>query len=117
MSKWFYCSNCGKELSKNDIICRGCKKRIIPKESKYDGTYYINKSAQLYGCSDYAFKILLQEESNIIISNNQPKCPTCGSTNIQNISTVSKVAGAAMFGLFSKTAKSQFKCNNCGYKW
>lgn len=48
---------------------------------------------------------------------NKPKCPTCGSTNIQKISATSKVVGASMFGLFSKTARSQFKCKNCGYKW
>lgn len=52
-----------------------------------------------------------------IIKSNFPKCPTCSSTNIQKISTSSKAAGAMTFGLFSKTAKSQFKCNNCGYKW
>lgn len=46
-----------------------------------------------------------------------PKCPTCGSTNIEKISTTSKVVGATMFGLLSKTARSQFKCKNCGYKW
>lgn len=45
------------------------------------------------------------------------KCPTCGSTNTQKISTTSKVVGAATFGLLSKTARSQFKCNHCGYKW
>ena len=43
--------------------------------------------------------------------------PTCGSTNVKRISAASKVAGAYAFGLFSKTAKSQFKCGNCGYKW
>lgn len=48
---------------------------------------------------------------------NKPKCPTCGSTNVKKISGTAKVAGAAMFGLFSKTARSQFKCDNCGYKW
>lgn len=48
---------------------------------------------------------------------NMPKCPTCGSTDIQKISTASKVVGASLFGLFSRTAKSQFKCNKCGYKW
>lgn len=48
---------------------------------------------------------------------NKPKCPTCNSTNIKKISALSKVAGASMFGLFSKTARSQFQCNNCGYKW
>lgn len=48
---------------------------------------------------------------------NEPKCPTCCSTNIKKISTTSKVFSAAMLGLFSKTAHSQFQCNNCGYKW
>lgn len=48
---------------------------------------------------------------------NKPKCPTCGSLNVKKISAVSKVAGASMFGLFSKTARSQFCCRNCGYKW
>lgn len=46
-----------------------------------------------------------------------PKCPTCGSENVKKISTLSKIAGGAMFGLLSKTAKSQYQCNNCGYKW
>lgn len=48
---------------------------------------------------------------------NKPKCPTCNSTNIKKISSTAKVAGAVTFGLFSKTARSQFKCGNCGYKW
>ena len=48
---------------------------------------------------------------------NTPKCPTCGSANIQRISTASKVVGATLFGLLSKNATSQFKCNSCGYKW
>lgn len=50
-------------------------------------------------------------------SSHTPKCPTCGSTNIQKISVTKKAAGAIGFGLFSKTAKSQFECKNCGYKW
>ena len=48
---------------------------------------------------------------------NIPKCPTCGSTNIKKISATSKVVGAGLFGLFSKTARSQFECKDCGYKW
>ena len=46
-----------------------------------------------------------------------PTCPTCGSTNIQKISGISRAAHGYMFGLFSKTAKSQFCCKNCGFKW
>ena len=50
-------------------------------------------------------------------SKNLPTCPTCGSTNIQKISGLNRAAHGYMFGLFSKTAKSQFCCKNCGYKW
>lgn len=46
-----------------------------------------------------------------------PKCPTCGSTDIKKISVASKTTHAMMFGLLSKTARSQFECNNCHYKW
>ena len=51
------------------------------------------------------------------IQNNKPKCPTCGSTNIQKISDLNRGIHALAFGLFSKTAKSQFQCLNCNYKW
>ncbi len=66
---------------------------------------------------------LTREQMNInneverLRQENRPKCPTCNSTNIKKISSFSKVAGASMFGLLSKTARSQFQCNNCGYKW
>lgn len=45
------------------------------------------------------------------------QCPNCNSIDTEKISTTSKIAGATTFGLLSKTAKSQFKCNHCGYKW
>ena len=48
---------------------------------------------------------------------NVPKCPTCGSTNIKKISDLSRGAHALMFGIFSNTARSQFECQNCHYKW
>ena len=62
---------------------------------------------------------LQAEQKNSSSSNNVNvlKCPTCSSTRVKKISTTSKVAGAAMFGLFSKTARSQFECEQCGYKW
>ena len=44
---------------------------------------------------------------------NQPKCPICDSTNVKKISAASKILGAGMFGLFSKTARSQFECKSC----
>lgn len=58
-----------------------------------------------------------RKQHSIQQPSNQPKCPTCGSTNVKKISVASKVVGAGLFGLFSKTAKSQFECSSCGYKW
>ena len=63
------------------------------------------------------FKLQTEQQSSSSNNTNVLKCPTCGSTRVKKISTTSKVAGAAMFGLFSKTARSQFKCEQCGYKW
>ena len=51
------------------------------------------------------------------VQSSKPKCPHCQSTNIAKISATSKALGAIGFGLLSKTAKNQFKCNSCGYKW
>lgn len=48
---------------------------------------------------------------------NLPKCPTCGSTNIKKISDLRKGIHGLAWGILSKTARSQFECRNCGYKW
>ena len=124
--------------------CSDCNTFISPITLKHDFQYYNDKAEEIYG-SRWRDEIVILDEikeyglfdeekykqsSNIQSARckeylqknqqsnkNQPKCPTCQSTNISKISTTSKVAGAAMFGLFSKTARSQFCCNNCGYKW
>ena len=46
-----------------------------------------------------------------------PRCPTCNSTNIKKISDLRRGVHAAAWGLLSTTARSQFECKNCGYKW
>lgn len=48
---------------------------------------------------------------------NVPTCPTCQSTNVKKISDAKRAMNILTFGLFSKTAHSQFQCSNCGYKW
>lgn len=68
------------------------------------------------------FKVQLEQQQSMTAqvsqqSSAQIKCPTCGSTNIKKISASRKLAGAIGFGLFSKTAKSQFECVDCKYKW
>lgn len=52
-----------------------------------------------------------------LYTDNIPKCPTCQSIKVEKISTTSRVVHGAAFGILSKTARSQFKCRNCGYKW
>ena len=44
-------------------------------------------------------------------------CPVCNSTNVKPISTVARAVHGVAFGLFSKTARSQFECKSCGYKF
>lgn len=92
-------SQTSAELVKNYLESTGCIIEIVVSELKELNNIIDEKIISVYGsCA----KI---------------KCPTCSSTNVEKISTTSKVVGAAAFGLFSKTARSQFKCNHCGYKW
>ena len=127
--------------------CNCCLTITPYNESLYDTDYYSEKADEARKSTNHSYitgeYILRQEEIitnplynqecvnkkqnkeikqfqktfNSNKANNQPKCPTCNSTNISKISTTSKIVGAVTFGLFSKTARSQFKCNNCGYKW
>ena len=46
-----------------------------------------------------------------------PKCPTCGSINIQSVSQTRRSLNRWAFGINNPTARAQFECQNCGYKW
>lgn len=59
----------------------------------------------------------LQQQEKVVEEENIVRCPTCNSIKVKRISVTAKIAGATMAGLLSKTAKSQFRCENCGYKW
>lgn len=105
----FQCPDCNclegtLEENKNLIAvrCKHCGKQVIVLE-KHTTVDHRTKSLEK------------QQESSI--SDNTPKCPTCGSTNIRKISATKKLGGALGFGFFSKTARSQFECNGCGFKW
>lgn len=79
---------------------------------------YKEKIAQYKAEFERTHAPLSNDENDIYKQpSNLPKCPTCNSTNIKKISAVSKAGGMFMFGIFSKTAKSQFQCEDCGYKW
>lgn len=51
------------------------------------------------------------------LTQNVPTCPTCHSTNVKKISFAKGYLHWRAFGLFSKTARSQWECKNCGNKW
>ena len=90
------CPYCGKVYPANEKMCNLCEEKLVS-----EAVYSNRMSAARQKA----------KEANI------PKCPTCGSNNIEKISSFNKAAGAVMFGVLSKTARSQFKCRNCGYKW
>lgn len=86
---------------KISLYCTTCKR---PREI-YSGT------TRCPICKSLLNKFEDNEQQNI------PKCPTCGSTNIKKISDLNRGVHALAFGFVSKTARSQFCCENCGYKW
>lgn len=94
-------------------ILNDCPYNIIDCDTEEEAIGYIQQLEQ-YGINASIIQpggiVVLDEELQI-------KCPTCGSTRVKRISLTSKAVGAVMFGLFSKTAKSQFECLDCKYKW
>lgn len=129
----FYCSYCQHTLQQTDMTIEEFDKIKFQMTSEELDSYLISKYVKdsidfsLYSqrWSDY-HKNIANINAEIQHHNEQmqkrsvhckPKCPTCGSTNIEKIHTASKILGAVSLGLLSKTAKSQFVCHNCGYKW
>lgn len=102
----FVNGNSGKFRWREILISEISKNPLFDEERYKRRT---NSSSEIINTFD-----LVQRNKN---KENQPKCPTCNSSDIQKISTTSKVIGASLFGLLSKNVTSQFKCNNCGYKW
>lgn len=102
------------------MINRGINMGLVIRAIREKCSMSLSDAKCLYDVINDTKKIPNEFQCEIIALTNQPntpKCPTCSSTNIKKISTTSKIVGAATFGLFSKKARSQFQCNNCGYKW
>lgn len=47
----------------------------------------------------------------------RPHCPVCGSAEVERLGAGTRAAAGFLFGLFSSTARSQFHCKSCGYKF
>lgn len=120
----FKCKDCGTPVVQTDIPCKGFGKRYTRENERE----YIASIANKYGDNQFSYEMydkwvnkmhedLKKQDQKQSITKNTPKCPTCGSTHIRKISASKKMAGAIGFGLFSKTARSQFECLDCKYKW
>ncbi len=128
-----------------EYLCRYCNSWIRPIKTKYGMEYYAEK-ADYDGLAieriivseiktnplfdtkmcDAALKNKIRITNEDLrarwsqqdtATHRRPVCPTCGSAHVEKISVASKIAGASMFGILSRTARSQFKCKDCGYKW
>lgn len=123
------CLDCGQILNSNELICRYCGSDNTTDEiSKYHITFgdlvkiekiskngnFVLEMVKLKNEDPIEYELKMQQFKQV---KNQPHCPTCNSTNIEKIPLAKKAVGAFGFGLFSKTARSQFYCKDCGYKW
>lgn len=145
MKEW-YCPVCGSDRVSNSAKCDQCGTEIPAMETEHEIEYYAEQ-AQKYGGSiagkiyeeakknprfsqeahdKYLRKISAETDEWLHARKAKqeaeaaqftPRCPTCQSTNVKKISVGKRAVFGAAFGLFSKTARSQFECMNCGYKW
>lgn len=142
--KFDYCPVCGhcRNIFNDNrkIKCPNCFSDVEFIESINTQQYYQNKSKEIYNDYFHIHQIFIDEEvsKNPLFnpeksklttvedrqreiftkkSENVPKCPICSSTKIHKISSLKRATHAYTFGLFSKTARSQFECENCHYKF
>lgn len=138
----YICPKCAMIYSSDELNadkkCHFCNiKTIITKETMNDFIDNMDNEddydiilSKKYGGNQFSecayrhrLSLIKQENKNQSINHQPsqqpsiPHCPTCNSTNIKRISAASKAVGVGLFGIFSKTARSQFECKDCGYKW
>lgn len=88
----------GERVNKHmDMICPRCKKVY---EDKWIG----------FPCVDCLVKL-------IPYSGNMPTCPTCGSIDVTHVTQTRRSLNRWAYGINDPTARAQFECKNCGYKW
>lgn len=141
-----YCPVCGYGVESQggeQINCPHCNSEIEVAESEYTYDYYIDKAKEIYNNGFKSFEVLAETEiysnplfnqelhdkvkeekskpkpQTIEVSDETyiPKCPVCQSPNIKKLSATNRGLHLIAVGVASKTARSQFVCRNCGYKF
>ena len=105
-------SEYSKTIGEIEVKCPRCGYNKSHKKILFDG---VSEFGECMNCGKMTYNKPL--ETTPPTNNTTIKCPTCNSTNVQKLSATKRTAHGLMFGLFSKTARSQFGCKNCGYKW
>lgn len=120
------CPTCGnsidaiKEATKQDMFKEKLNTLRCPKCGDGVNMYENPLGVMLFFCNNKKCWNLVdsvQLDPDMRKQQTGPHCPTCNSTNIKKITTTKRITHGAMFGLFSKTARSQWECKNCGNKW
>ena len=107
----FKCEKCGSNsgrLNDNDDIIT-----IVCSDCQHENIVLIKQNVSV----DNRNKAGIVVDKKTVQEKHIPKCPICSSPNIHKISMSKRAVHGAMFGLFSKTARSQWECKNCGNKW
>lgn len=97
-----------EQIKQTKVITDPITKAAIEKEEEYQ-----KKIERIQKETEKKYFESLEKQK----SSNTKHCPVCDSTYIETISTTKKIVHGMAFGLFSKTAKSQFICKSCGYKF
>ena len=138
------CPECGRQVSDKAVACPECGYPISQPSQQYNCTIhgvsydltqvmaYATHQQRVEACKELEKSVELSFGENLdlvrIIEKNgevptkypltdTPRCPTCGSEKIHKLSAATRGVSLGLFGLASKTARSQFVCENCGYKW
>lgn len=92
-----YIARIKNDPTKKDAMCKKCGRKY---KYKNDPGF----------CPFCHIKVIPLDEPH-------PKCPTCGSINIESVSQTRRSLNRWAFGINNPTARAQFECKNCGYKW
>lgn len=100
------CPNCSSLIAETSRACPICGYDDI-------GSCLLNLERE----KQAAYIDYTSGHTEVHMTQNVPKCPTCQSTDIKKISTASKAGSVFMWGLLSQKVKKQWHCNNCGSEW
>ena len=100
-------------LSQEELISRKLRVNLTQFEELKAEWSKIRKEVD----REYYAQRLAQRNEQRRVSQNTPKCPTCGSTNVEKISIGKKAIGFIAVSVFSSNFGKTMHCKNCGYKW